>query len=159
MAGLFAVLVTHFFVLLGIFPGALVVFSSTLGVSLAGGLVASSPGSQASGSLPRPGIQLQLKGSEMESRPGVPGRQAGRTGTMADTVMPRVNDAVRGLALSKERFGPLPWLLGRGALQALGMSCLEQCFLGGGTTLITFANNVTYGLPACSQPHLRTERL
>lgn len=72
MVGLLAFLVTHFLVLLGVFPGALVVvFSGTLGVSLAGGLVASSPGSQASGSLPRPGIQLQLKGSEIESRPEV----------------------------------------------------------------------------------------
>ena len=90
MVSLFAFLVTHFFVLLGIFPGALVVvFSGTLGVRLAEGLVASSPGSQASGSLPRPGIQLQLKGSEMESRPGVPGRQEGRTGETADTVIVR----------------------------------------------------------------------
>lgn len=73
VVGFFVVLVPHFFVLLGIFPGALVVvFSGTLGVSLAEGLVASSPGSQTPGSRPRPGIQLQLKGSEMESRPGIP---------------------------------------------------------------------------------------
>ena len=79
MVGLFAFLVTHFLVLLGIVPGALVVvFSGMLGVRLAEGLVASSPGSQASGSLPRLGIQLQLKGSEMESRPGVPGDAGGR---------------------------------------------------------------------------------
>lgn len=81
MVGLFAFLVTHFLVLLGIFPGALVVvFSGTLEVRLAEGLVASSPGSQASGSLPRLGIQLQLKGSEMESRPGVPGDAGGGGG-------------------------------------------------------------------------------
>lgn len=87
MVGLFAFLVTHFLVLLGIFPGALVVFSGMLGVCLADGLVASSPGSQASGSLPRPGIQLQLKGSEMESRPGVPGDGGGGVaGKMADIV-------------------------------------------------------------------------
>ena len=88
MVGLFAFLVTHFLVLLGIFPGALVVvFSGMLGVRLTEGLVASSPGSQASGSLPRPGIQLQLKGSEMESRPGVPGDGGGgAAGKMADTV-------------------------------------------------------------------------
>lgn len=87
MVGRFAVLVTHFLVLLGIFPGALVVvFSGTLGVGLAEGLVASSLGSQASGSLPRPGIQLQLKGSEIESRPGVPGRWEERTGKMADAI-------------------------------------------------------------------------
>lgn len=90
MVGLLAFLVTHFLVLLGVFPAALVVvFSGTLGVSFAGGLVASSPGSQASGSLPRPGIQLQLKGSEMESRPGVSGRWEERTGKMADTIMTR----------------------------------------------------------------------
>lgn len=88
MVGLFAFLVTHFLVLLGIFPGALVVvFSGTLEVRLAEGLVASSPGSQASGSLPRLGIQLQLKGSEMESRPGVPGDAGGEAaGETADTV-------------------------------------------------------------------------
>lgn len=80
VVGLFACLVTHFLVLLGIFPGVLVVFSGILGVSLAEGLVASSPGSQASGSLPRPCIQLQLMGSEMESKPGVPGRWRGRQG-------------------------------------------------------------------------------
>lgn len=91
MVGLLAFLVTHFLVLLGVFPGALVVvFSGTLGVSLAGGLVASSPGSQASGSLPRPGIQLQLKGSEIESRPEVSGRWEERTGKMADILMTRL---------------------------------------------------------------------
>lgn len=78
MVGLFVFLVTHFLVLLGIFPGALVVFSSTLEVKLAEGLVTSCPGSQTSWSLPSPGSQLQLKGSEMVSRPGVPGRQVGR---------------------------------------------------------------------------------
>lgn len=75
MVGLFACLVTHFLVLLGVFPGALVVvFSGTLEVRLAEGLVESSPGSQASRSLPRPGSQLQLKGSEMVSKPGLPGK-------------------------------------------------------------------------------------
>lgn len=79
MVGLFAYFVTHFLVLLGIFPGAfVVVFSRILAVTLAEGLVASSPGSQASRSLPSPGIQLQLKGSEMESRPGGPGRCVGQ---------------------------------------------------------------------------------
>lgn len=56
------------------------VFSGTLVVSLAEGLVAGSPESHVSGSLPRPEIQLQLKGSEMESRPGVPGRWRGGQG-------------------------------------------------------------------------------
>lgn len=72
VAGLFGCLVTHFLVLLGIFPGAWVVLSGAVELSPAGGLVAGSPGSQASGSLPRSGSQLQLKGSAMESRPGVP---------------------------------------------------------------------------------------
>lgn len=72
MVGLFAFLVTHFLVVLGAFPGAFVVFCSALEVRLAGGLVASSPGGQASWSLPGPGSQPQLKGSEMVSRPGVP---------------------------------------------------------------------------------------
>lgn len=48
VVGLFAFLGTHFLVLLGAFPGAFVVFSSTLEVRLAEALVASSPGSQAS---------------------------------------------------------------------------------------------------------------
>lgn len=48
MVGLFAFLVTHFLVLLGTFPGAFVVLTSTLEVRLADGLVASSPGGQAS---------------------------------------------------------------------------------------------------------------
>lgn len=75
VVGLFVFLVTHFLVLLGVFPEALVVvFSGTLVVRLAEGLVASSPGSQASRSLPSPGSQLQLKGSEMVSKPGLPGR-------------------------------------------------------------------------------------
>lgn len=90
MVSLLAFLVTHFLVPLGFFPGVLVVvFSGTLGVSFAGGLVVSSPGSQASGSLPRPGIQLQLKGSEMESRPGVSGSWEERTWKVADTIMTR----------------------------------------------------------------------
>lgn len=48
VVGRFAFLVPHFLVLLGAFPGAFVVFSSTLEVRSAEGLVASSPGSQAS---------------------------------------------------------------------------------------------------------------
>lgn len=88
MAGFLEVLVTHFLAVLGVFPGALVVvFPETPGVSLSEGLVASSPGSQAAGLLPRPGVQLQLKGSEMGSRPGVPGGREGRTRKTADAVM------------------------------------------------------------------------
>lgn len=48
MVGLFAFLVTHFLVLLGVFPGDFVVLSSPREGRLGEGLVASSPGSQAS---------------------------------------------------------------------------------------------------------------
>lgn len=82
-----AFLVTHFLVLLGVFPGALVVvFLGMLGVRLAEGLVASSLGARRPRLLPRPGSRLQLKGFRWSPGWGLGDGVGGAAGEIADTV-------------------------------------------------------------------------